>query len=56
MSKRENRIAAIKGMKDILPKEARKWQKVETEAKGIFELYGYREIRTPILEARPRMS
>jgi histidyl-tRNA synthetase len=51
MSKRENRIAAIKGMKDILPKEARKWQKVETEAKGIFELYGYREIRTPILEA-----
>lgn len=51
MSKREKRIAAIKGMKDILPEEARKWQEVEAEAKGIFELYGYREIRTPILEA-----
>ena len=51
MSKKEKGIAAIKGMKDILPKEARKWQEVEAEAKKIFELYGYREIRTPILEA-----
>ncbi len=47
----KGRIAAIKGTKDILPQEARKWQRVEVTAKRIFELYGYREIRTPIFEA-----
>jgi len=44
-------ISAIKGTKDILPKEAKKWQKVEAVAKRIFQLYGYREIRTPVFEA-----
>jgi histidyl-tRNA synthetase len=51
MSPKKKEIAAIKGTKDILPLEARKWQRVEAAAKGIFELYGYREIRTPIFEA-----
>ena len=50
MSEQKKRIAAIKGTKDILPQEARKWQRVEAQAKGIFELYGYREIRTPVFE------
>lgn len=45
------KIAAIKGTKDILPQEARKWQKVEAVAREIFERYGYREIRSPIFEA-----
>jgi len=44
-------IPSIKGTKDILPDEARKWQKVEFAAKKIFESYGYREIRTPVFEA-----
>lgn len=47
----KKQIAAIKGTKDIFPQEARKWQRVEATAKRIFELYGYREIRTPIFEA-----
>jgi len=51
MSPKKKIIAAIKGTKDILPPETRKWQRVEAEAKGIFELYGFREIRTPIFEA-----
>lgn len=51
MSAQKSRIAAIKGTKDILPQEARKWQRVEARAKEIFELYGYREIRTPVFEA-----
>jgi histidyl-tRNA synthetase len=51
MSPKKKQIAAIKGTKDILPPETRKWQTVEAEAKGIFELYGFREIRTPIFEA-----
>ena len=35
-SKSKN-IPSIKGIKDILPDEARKWQKVESVAKKIFE-------------------
>jgi histidyl-tRNA synthetase len=46
----KKKITAIKGTKDILPSEARKWQKVESVAREIFELYGYREIRTPVFE------
>lgn len=44
-------VSAIKGTKDILPRDVEKWQSVETAAKRIFELYGYREIRTPVFEA-----
>lgn len=43
-------ITAIKGTKDILPEEARYWQVAEATAKRIFELYGYRELRAPIIE------
>lgn len=48
---KKDSVAAIKGTKDILPQDVRKWQRVETTAKSIFERYGYREIRTPIFEA-----
>lgn len=44
-------ISAVKGTKDILPREARTWQRVEALAKSHFELYGFREIRTPVFEA-----
>ncbi len=44
-------IPAIKGTKDILPQEARKWQSIEAVIKRVCELYGYREIRTPVFEA-----
>lgn len=50
-AKPKKKITAIKGTKDILPSEARKWQKVESVARETFELYGYREIRTPVFEA-----
>ncbi len=46
----QKKISAIKGTKDILPSESRKWQQVESVARQIFELYGYREIRTPVFE------
>ncbi len=51
MSAKENLISAIKGTHDILPLEALRWQKIEAISKQIFELYGYREIRTPVFEA-----
>ena len=43
-------LTAVKGTHDILPGEVELWQKVEAEARGLFELYGYRELRAPIIE------
>jgi histidyl-tRNA synthetase len=42
---------APRGTADILPDEARRWQRIEREFRAIAERYGYREIRTPIFEA-----
>lgn len=39
-------------MHDILPEEISKWHFVEKVLGETVELYGYREIRTPIVEAR----
>jgi len=44
-------IQKLKGTKDILPAEVATWQYVEATAKNIFERYGYKEIRTPIIES-----
>ncbi len=41
---------SIKGVQDIVPPETALWQKIENVAKRIFKLYGYSEIRTPIIE------
>jgi len=43
-------IKAIKGTRDILPPESAVWNKVESTAREIFELYGFSEIRTPVFE------
>ncbi|CUS84944.1 ATP phosphoribosyltransferase regulatory subunit [Candidatus Kryptonium thompsonii] len=40
----------VRGTKDILPDESYKWQYVEQRIRKIFEVYNYREIRTPIFE------
>jgi len=44
-------VSAVKGTHDILPPESGLWQKLEGIARDVFELYGYREIRTPVFEA-----
>ncbi len=41
---------AVKGTRDILPGDVPLWQRVEDSARHTFGLYGFREIRTPILE------
>ena len=43
-------ISGIKGFNDILPGEVEKWQHIEKVAREVFELYGFSEIRVPILE------
>jgi histidyl-tRNA synthetase len=42
--------SAVKGFKDILPDQLGVWNRIESEAKRVFELFGFREIRIPILE------
>ncbi len=43
-------IQAIKGTHDVLPDEIGAWHAVEAAARELFARYGYREIRTPLLE------
>ncbi|MEA3328194.1 MAG: histidine--tRNA ligase [Candidatus Omnitrophota bacterium] len=43
-------IKAIRGMNDILPGEIARWRDLEQTSREVFELYGYSEIRTPVLE------
>jgi histidyl-tRNA synthetase len=43
-------IQLIKGFKDILPDEIALWQMIENTARTMFEDFGYREIRLPIVE------
>jgi histidyl-tRNA synthetase len=43
-------LRAVKGMNDILPQEVQRWQQVEAAFRRLAELYGFSEIRTPIVE------
>ncbi|MEI6863235.1 MAG: histidine--tRNA ligase, partial [Candidatus Omnitrophota bacterium] len=43
-------IKALRGFNDVLPDEAARWQAIEAASRGVFGLFGYREIRTPIAE------
>src|SRR6266702_2314999 len=43
-------IKAVRGVRDILPTEAGRWQRVEAAARRTFEAYGYKEIRVPLFE------
>jgi histidyl-tRNA synthetase len=40
----------VKGTRDLLPPETAVWAAVEATARRVFALYGYQEIRTPLLE------
>lgn len=43
-------MKGIRGFKDLLPGEIEKWQYVEAEARRVFGLFGFSELRIPILE------
>jgi|WetSurMetagenome_2_1015567.scaffolds.fasta_scaffold01301_14 histidyl-tRNA synthetase len=43
-------IQAIRGMNDLLPDQIGWWQRVEETAREILGNFGYREIRTPVVE------
>lgn len=46
----ELKYRALRGMPDVLPDQAEKARWIEDRSKRVFDIFGYREIRTPILE------
>ena len=43
-------LQAVKGMNDLLPDDAALWEHFEDTVRGVFRQYGYRLMRTPIVE------
>ncbi len=44
------KLAAVKGMNDILPPDSARWEWLEGKVRALMARYAYRNIRTPILE------
>ena len=44
------KLLAVKGMNDILPPESARWEWFEDTVRRLLERYGYRNIRTPVVE------
>jgi histidyl-tRNA synthetase len=43
-------VQPVRGMNDVLPADIGAWQHLERIARAVFEVYGYDEIRVPIVE------
>jgi histidyl-tRNA synthetase len=46
-------LTAVKGMNDLLPDEAAQWEWVEGVMRDLLARWGYRNLRTPIVEPTP---
>jgi histidyl-tRNA synthetase len=44
------KVQSIRGMEDVLPDESPLWERLEEACRRVFRQYGYRNIRTPIVE------
>jgi histidyl-tRNA synthetase len=47
------KLLAVKGMNDLLPDEAATWEWVESRIRDLLARWGYRNMRTPIVEPTP---
>jgi histidyl-tRNA synthetase len=47
---KQEKITAIRGMNDLLPRDAPLWDTFEARAIEVLKRYGYQQIRTPIVE------
>ena len=47
------KLAAVKGMNDILPPDSARWEWLEEKVRALMARYAYRNIRTPIVEPTP---
>jgi histidyl-tRNA synthetase len=45
-----DKIHAVRGMNDVLPAQSPLWELLEDAVRDVFRQYGYRNIRTPIVE------
>lgn len=45
-----DQFRTIRGINDIVPDDSSRWRELEGKALSIFDSYGYREIRLPIIE------
>ncbi len=43
-------LQAVRGMNDLLPQDSPLWQLLEDTTREVFEQYGYRLMRTPVVE------
>ncbi len=43
-------FTAIKGFRDILPAEVDPWQRLDRQARAVFDAFGFREIKPPAME------
>ena len=43
-------LGNLPGTRDLLPEDTALWQFIEDGARGVFERYGFYEIRTPVIE------
>lgn len=50
LSVKIEKLAAVKGMNDILPPDSARWEWLEGKVRALMARYAYRNIRTPILE------
>lgn len=46
-----DRYTAVKGFRDILPPESESWRRIEETARNLFQCFGFREVRLPVVEA-----
>ena len=50
MTKKPERLVAVKGMNDILPADSVQWEWLEEKIRSLMARYAYQNIRTPIVE------
>ena len=48
-----NPIQAVRGMNDVLPEASPHWEFLEDAVREVFRCYGYRNLRTPLVEPTP---
>ena len=46
----DEELQPIKGMSDLGPPDIQLWQQLESSARDVLQLYGFQEVRTPIVE------
>ena len=48
--RKAEKLAAVKGMNDILPPESARWEALEEQVRQLMRGFGYENLRTPIVE------